>query len=81
MDQDSKNIIRMFSMYSTVGLVVVFATLIGAYIGKTIDQWLNTSPWFTAIFFILGLIGGFKNLYTYSKRSQERLDDEDKKHD
>ena len=71
----------MLAVLSTAGMVIVFATVIGTYIGFKLDHWLNTSPWFTVIFFLFGLIAGFKNLYTYSNRSQERLDDKDKKHD
>ncbi len=72
----------MLGVLSTVGLVLVFATVIGLYIGIKIDQWLGTSPWFTAIFFFLGLFGGFRNLFMYTKRSQETFDKDDaKKHD
>jgi F0F1-type ATP synthase assembly protein I len=82
MQEKDRSLIRMLGVLSTVGLVLVFATVIGLYIGIKIDQWLGTSPWFTAIFFLLGLIGGFKNLFMYTKRSQEAFDkDDEKKHD
>ena len=71
----------MLAVLSTAGMVLVFATVIGTYIGFKLDQWLNTAPWFTVVFFVFGLIAGFKNLYTYARQSQEQLDDEDKKHD
>lgn len=70
----------MLAVLSTVGMVIVFATVIGVYIGFKLDRWLNTSPWFTILFFIFGVIAGFKNLFTYAKRSMERFDKEgDKK--
>jgi len=82
MQEKDKKLIRMIGVLSTVGLVLVFATVIGLYVGIKIDQWLNTSPWFTAIFLLFGLIGGFRNLFVYAKRSQETFDkDDEKKHD
>jgi len=82
MQEKDRSLIRMLGVLSTVGLVLVFATVIGLYVGIKIDQWLGTAPWFTAIFFLFGLIGGFKNLFVYTKRSQESFDkDDEKKHD
>jgi F0F1-type ATP synthase assembly protein I len=82
MEEKDRKLIRMLGVLSTVGLTLVFATVIGLYIGLKIDKWLGTSPWFTAVFLLLGLIGGFRNLFVYVKRSQKTLEeDEDKKHD
>ncbi len=47
---------------SSVGLVLVFCTIIGLAIGITLDRWLRTSPWFTLFFLILGIISGFWNI-------------------
>ena len=47
---------------SSVGLVLVFCTVIGLAIGAGLDYWLHTHPWFTLIFFILGVISGFWNI-------------------
>jgi F0F1-type ATP synthase assembly protein I len=80
MDEDKRKLYRMLAVLSTVGMVIVFATVLGTYIGFKVDKWLNTSPWFTILFFIFGVIAGFKNLFTYAKRSMERFDKErDKK--
>ncbi|HXY62655.1 MAG TPA: AtpZ/AtpI family protein [Nitrospirota bacterium] len=82
MDEKDRKLIRMIGVLSTVGLVLVFATVIGLYIGLKLDAWLGTSPWFTAIFFFIGLAAGFRNLFVYAKRSQENLDNNGKdKHD
>jgi ATP synthase protein I len=80
MEEKDRKFIRMIGVLSTVGLVMVFATVIGLFIGLKLDKWLGTSPWFTGIFFLLGLIAGFRNLFQYVKRSQKALD-EDKKDD
>jgi ATP synthase protein I len=82
MEEKDRNLVRMLGVLSTVGLTLVFATAIGLYIGLKLDKWLGTSPWFTAVFVLLGLIAGFRNLFVYAKRSQKMLEeDDDKKHD
>jgi len=80
MDEDTKKLYRILTVLSTVGLVIVFATVIGVYIGFKLDGWLNTSPWFTIIFFLFGIVAGFKNLFNYAKRIVEGFNkDEGKK--
>ncbi len=78
MDEKDRKLIRQIGVLSTVGLTMVFATVIGLYAGLKIDEWLGTSPWFTAVFLLLGIFAGFKNLFVYVKRSQNELDGKDK---
>jgi F0F1-type ATP synthase assembly protein I len=78
MEEKDRKLIRMIGVLSTVGLTLVFATMIGLYIGIKIDQWLGTAPWFTALFLFIGIAAGFRNLFLYVKRSQETLDNKDK---
>jgi ATP synthase protein I len=81
-DEKDRKLIRMLGVLSTVGLTLVFATVIGLYIGLKLDAWLGTSPWLTAIFLLIGIIAGFRNLFVYVKRSQKTFDeDDDKKRD
>ena len=56
-NQDSLNI------YYRVGTELLAGLLIGAGIGWTLDQWINTTPLFLIIFFILGSIAGIYNLW------------------
>jgi ATP synthase protein I len=77
MDEKDRKLIRMIGVLSTVGLVMVFATMIGLYAGLKLDEWLGTSPWFTAIFLFVGIAAGFRNLFVYARRSQEAFDKND----
>ncbi len=77
MEEKDRKLIRMLGVLSTVGLTMVFATVIGLFIGLKLDEWLGTSPWLTAIFLLIGIIAGFRNLFVYAKRSQESLDKKD----
>lgn len=78
MDEKDRKLIRMVGVLSTVGLTLVFATMIGLYIGLKLDAWLGTAPWFTALFLFIGIAAGFRNLFLYTKRSQETFDKKDK---
>jgi F0F1-type ATP synthase assembly protein I len=82
-DEKDRKLIRMLGALSTVGLTLVFATVIGLFIGLKLDAWLGTSPWLTAVFLMIGIIAGFRNLFVYVKRSQKTFDENDdkKKHD
>jgi len=77
MDEKDRKLFRLIGVLSTVGLTLVFATIIGLFVGLKIDAWLGTSPWFTAIFLLLGIIAGFRNLFIYARRSQQTFDEKD----
>jgi ATP synthase protein I len=79
MEEKDRSLIRMLGVLSTVGLALVFATMIGLFIGLKLDEWLGTSPWLTAIFLLLGVIAGFRNLFVYVRRSQDLLKKDDHK--
>lgn len=82
MDEKDRKLIRMVGVLSTVGLTLVLATVIGLFVGLKLDEWLGTSPWMTMIFFALGVIAGFRNLFHYARRSQDSLGENNKgKHD
>ena len=78
MEEKDRKLIRMLGVLSTVGLTMVFATVIGLYVGLKLDKWFGTSPWLTALFLLIGIIAGFRNLFVYVRKSQKILDDEKK---
>jgi ATP synthase protein I len=60
---------------SSLGIAMAAAILIGLFIGYQLDKWLETSPWFTLIFLVLGIISGFRNIFILSNRAMK--DDSD----
>lgn len=46
-----------------MGTEMVAATLIGLAIGHWLDRWLDTGPWMTVVFLLLGISSGFLNVY------------------
>lgn len=79
MDEKDRKLFRTLGVLSTVGISMVAATVIGLYLGLKLDEWLGTSPWFTAIFVVIGIIAGFRNLFYYAKKGQDALDQDERK--
>lgn len=52
-----------FFELSTLGITLVVSTFLGLAIGLFLDKKLKTSPLFTIIFLILGIIAGFVNIF------------------
>lgn len=46
-----------------VGTEMVVALIIGLAMGMALDNWLETKPWLTLLFFLFGVAAGFLNLY------------------
>lgn len=69
--------IDALSHAGTIGLHMVSGIAVGTLIGYALDAWLETSPWLTGIFMVVGIVAGFKNVYVDTKklvRSQEKED-------
>ncbi len=54
--------------FGTIGLHLVSGIIVGTFIGYMLDSFFKTSPWLTIIFFFLGIIAGFYNMYKDAKR-------------
>ena len=46
-----------------IGIEIVAALMVGVVIGIYVDKYLNTKPFGLIIFFILGSLAGFLNVY------------------
>ena len=64
--------------FGTIGLHLVSGIIVGTFIGYMLDNYLKTSPWFTIIFFFLGIIAGFYNMYKDAKRYIEKEEAQEK---
>ena len=71
MSDTRKELMKMISVFGTIGITVSACVFIGLGIGYYLDHKVfndRTSPWFTLIFLGFGIAAGFKNLYQLSKR-------------
>lgn len=62
MKKETKRTFRELAYYSSLGLSVALSIFIGLGIGVYLDRKLDTSPWFTLIFLVLGIAAGFRNI-------------------
>ena len=62
MKEEDKGLLRSIAMLSTLGFTMVIATMIGLAIGVWLDSKLNTSPWLTIIFLLIGIAAGFNKV-------------------
>ena len=56
------------SRASVAGLHIVSGIIVGTGIGFLLDRWLDTGPWATSIFFLFGVVAGFRNMWLDAKR-------------
>ena len=69
MKKETKQAIREYTYYSTIGLQVAFSVIIGYGIGWYLDHRVfDTDPWLTYIFLVAGIIAGFRNIGLLIKR-------------
>lgn len=61
-DMDREYLRSLFRA-SVVGIHIVAGTFAGLAIGYFLDKWLQTTPWLTLIFLLLGIAAGFKNVH------------------
>jgi len=79
MGEDRRRLVRSLGMISSIGVCMVASTVIGLAMGYYLDKWLDTSPWFTLILLIFGIISGFRNIYILTERELRRQRDMDRK--
>jgi len=67
MQEDRKRFYKRGIRYSAVGLEMGFSVAIGVAIGYWLDRYFHTQPWLTLIFLILGVVAGFRSLFSLMK--------------
>jgi ATP synthase protein I len=60
---------------SSIGLVLVVATVIGLVGGYYADRLLGTTPWLLLVGLVLGIAAGFVNLFRSVNRADRELND------
>lgn len=73
-NKPEKSLWRQVFEASTVGIHLVLSTIVGAAIGYGLDYLLHTSPYLTVVFFIIGVISGFREVFRIA-RKVEKIED------
>lgn len=75
MKEDTKKFLKeLFSggyKASSIGLTLVFCILIGGFVGYLLDNYFGTGYLFKLIGLVMGIIAGFRNVYTMGKKFQD----------
>ncbi len=66
------SIVQVGGTASTMGLHIVSATVVGLTFGYFLDDYFGTKPWLLMIFFILGILAGFKMMFEDFRKLQKR---------
>jgi len=72
MEEDKRKFYRLFARASAIGLEMGLSVAIGLAIGYFLDRYLNTKPWLTLIFLILGIAAAFRGLFSMAKEIGKR---------
>jgi ATP synthase protein I len=62
--EERKKFYKQAMRYSAVGLEMGFSVAIGVAVGYFLDKYFHTSPWLLLIFLILGIVAGFRSLFS-----------------
>ncbi|MGD9079163.1 MAG: AtpZ/AtpI family protein [Desulfobacterales bacterium] len=71
MKKETKRSLRELAYYSSLGLSVSLSIFIGLAVGIYLDRRFETSPWFTLIFLVIGIIAGFRNIAMVIRRTRK----------
>ena len=69
--KETRRLFRDLWYYSSLSFSIAQAIVIGLGIGVWLDKKFETSPWFTLIFLVFGVLAGFRNIYLAMKKSQK----------
>lgn len=73
-DKDKKSSqVRQIGLLGTIPILMAVGPLVGFFIGTWIDDWLDTKPWFTALFLILGFVAAGKEIYNIVRKVNKDL--------
>ncbi len=64
----NKAFLQGLSFLSQIGVTMAACVLIGVFLGRFIDSFLDTSPWFLLLFSFLGVGAAFKALFDLGGR-------------
>ena len=71
MKKETKRSLRELAYYSSLGLSVSLSIFIGLAVGIYLDRRFETSPWFTLIFLVIGIIAGFRNIAMVIRKTRK----------
>lgn len=69
MGENKKEIFRVMTRFSAVGLEMGLSVVIGLLMGIYLDRYLKTEPWMTIIFLLFGVAAAFRVMVRVARES------------
>ena len=66
-DKETKQTAIQMARVSSIGIAMVIAIFGCFYLGRWLDQQLETEPTLTLLFLLIGIAAGFRNMYLLVK--------------
>jgi len=77
LDPSDRILLRNVMRLSSLGIHLVLCTAVGLAIGYYLDKWIvSTKPVLTIVFFLLGVVAGFKQIFVEVRRINRNGDNE-----
>ncbi len=67
MEDDKRKFYKQFAKISAIGLEMGLSVAVGLAIGYLLDRYFGTKPWLTIIFLLLGIVAGFRSLFSLAR--------------
>lgn len=80
-NKSEKSVLKQVFEASTVGIHLVLSIFLGLAIGYGLDELFNTFPYLSVIFFIMGIIAGFREVFRIAKKAGRITDGNNDKKD
>ena len=72
MNQKKWRHVRELAYFSSLGFSIALSIVVGLAIGIYLDRRVfHSTPWFTLIFLVLGVVAGFRNIALAIKKSRK----------
>ena len=69
--EEIRRTVKAIGFFSSIGISMALAIILGAGLGYWIDKTFGTEPWGFFVFVCFGIAAAFRNLYILSKRVKE----------
>lgn len=67
-EPEDKPVFRQLFALGAIGIQFALSIFVGFAIGYYLDKFFGSFPWLTAIFFIVGIIAAFRELFRLARR-------------
>lgn len=71
---EGKRQLQLAARFAAAGLELAIAIVVGYFGGRYLDAWLGTTPYLSYVGLLLGIVAGFRNLFSLAKVAQKSTD-------